>query len=402
MKTFFLPSYITELIDKLNTAGYEAYVVGGCVRNSLLGCDVSDYDMTTNAAPDQMKVVFSDYHVIETGIKHGTLTVLSDGNSVEITTYRIDGAYADHRKPESVTFTPNLSEDLARRDFTVNAMAYHPVFGMVDLYDGETDLNGRIIRCVGDPHTRFQEDALRILRGIRFAATYGFSIAPETSRAIHDCASLLSAISGERKYSELKKILLSSHACDLLPDYFDVISVMIPSLSPHEHLWDRILTHISCAPLDFSVRMALLLSPLSPEDVQKSLQILRFDRETSDAIYMIFSHRTDTIGTDRPEIKRAMGLFGVPLLQQMLAFRKAMDSDFPFDLIESTIESILANGEAYHRGMLAVNGTDLHAVGISGRETGHILSLLLDAVMDGIVPNAYDALMEYLEKGVSD
>ena len=225
-----IPTPVLCALNTLNAAGYEAYIVGGCVRDSLLDTSPSDYDITTSATPEEMKAVLSDYKIIETGISHGTLTVLSQGNPLEITTFRCDGEYTDHRRPDSVTMTRNLREDLARRDFTVNAMAYSEKNGLIDLYNGKNDLDNRVIRCVGDASRRFEEDALRIMRALRFAATLGFSIEAETSRQIYEKAHLLSYVSAERIATEFCRLICGKNAADIILSYRDVFALIIPEL----------------------------------------------------------------------------------------------------------------------------------------------------------------------------
>ena len=208
----FIPQFVRTALDRLNECGYEGYIVGGCVRDSLLGKKPHDYDVCTNCIPDKMLEVFADFRTIETGLKHGTLTVLIEGEPVEITCYRSDGEYIGHRKPAQVTFESSLEEDLKRRDFTANAMAYSPKEGLIDLYGGQGDLEKGIIKCVGEPEKRFDEDALRILRGLRFSSCLGFEIEEKTSKAILEQRELLKSISAERIASELKKLLCGKGA----------------------------------------------------------------------------------------------------------------------------------------------------------------------------------------------
>ena len=208
----FIPQFVRTALDRLNECGYEGYIVGGCVRDSLLGKKPHDYDVCTNCTPDKMLEVFANFRTIETGLKHGTLTVLIEGEPVEITCYRSDGEYIGHRKPAKVTFESSLEEDLKRRDFTVNAMAYSPKEGLIDLYGGQGDLEKGIIKCVGEPEKRFDEDALRILRGLRFSSCLGFEIEEKTSKAILEQRELLKSISAERIASELKKLLCGKGA----------------------------------------------------------------------------------------------------------------------------------------------------------------------------------------------
>ena len=226
-----LPSSVQFIISRLNENGYRADIVGGCVRDVMLGREPNDFDITTSALPEEMKQVFSDVRAIETGIKHGTLTVIIDSEPFEITTYRLDGEYTDNRHPDSVTFTRNLRDDLSRRDFTVNAMCYNEADGYTDLFGGKADLEKKLIRAVGDPEKRFSEDALRILRAIRFAATLDFAVEEKTAAAVHKLSHLLLNVSAERVFVEWKKLIGGVSAYKILSEFSDVISVVIPELS---------------------------------------------------------------------------------------------------------------------------------------------------------------------------
>ena len=227
-----LPSQVHTALDRLEAAGWEAFVVGGAVRDALRGCAAGDWDITTNAEPEQVERVFSGERLIETGLRHGTVTVLLDGLPLEITTYRVDGGYSDHRRPDSVTFTRSLRDDLLRRDFTMNALAYNPQTGLVDICGGAEDLARGVVRCVGEPERRFREDGLRILRALRFASVLGFTIEPETAAAIHRCAELLRYLAAERVLSELTKLLCGQNAGAVLREFSDVLAVPIPELRP--------------------------------------------------------------------------------------------------------------------------------------------------------------------------
>ncbi|MBQ4122015.1 MAG: hypothetical protein IJD35_08370, partial [Clostridia bacterium] len=220
------------LLEQLNQNGYEAFVVGGCVRDMLMGITPHDYDITTSATPDEVKRVFENYHVIETGLKHGTVTVMVNGEPVEITTYRIESTYSDSRHPDGVMFTRSLTEDLARRDFTVNAIAYNPTVGIVDPFDGQQDIQKKILRCVGIPHERFSEDALRILRLLRFASVLGFEIEAETADAAFCLKKKLVHVSAERIQVELCKLLCGKGAGKVLVEYCEILSAVIPELLP--------------------------------------------------------------------------------------------------------------------------------------------------------------------------
>lgn len=263
------PRPVVRLIRTLNEAGYEAYAVGGCVRDALLGRQPNDWDLTTSALPEQIKACFANRRVIETGIKHGTVTVLDGGVPYEITTYRLDGAYSDHRRPDSVEFVSDLKEDLRRRDFTVNAMACHPETGVVDLFGGQDDLRAGIIRCVGEPEHRFTEDALRILRALRFASTYDFAIAPATGRAALKLAPTLQNVSPERIFVELKKLLCGKGARRVLAEYSDILFTIFPALAPmrgcaqnnphHAYdVWTHTLIALENAPADPVYRLTML------------------------------------------------------------------------------------------------------------------------------------------------
>ena len=208
----FIPSEVNTILDRLERAGHQAYIVGGCVRDSIMGAEPSDYDIATSARPERVKEVFSGENIIETGLKHGTLTLNIGANNYEITTFRSDGEYLNNRSPESVRFESDIRADLSRRDFTVNAMAYNPSEGLIDLFGGKTDIKNGIIKCVGSPHKRFEEDALRILRALRFASVLGFEIDESTRRAAIEQKELISALSAERIFSEFKKIICGENA----------------------------------------------------------------------------------------------------------------------------------------------------------------------------------------------
>ncbi|MBQ5972664.1 MAG: hypothetical protein IJL69_00565, partial [Oscillospiraceae bacterium] len=227
-----IPDNIRTALDVLRRGGFEGWLVGGCVRDGLMGKTPHDFDLTTDARPDELVRLFSGYHVIETGLKHGTVTVVVGGEPVEITAFRVDGAYRDHRHPETVTFTGDLSADLSRRDFTVNAMAYSPEKGLRDLFGGREDLARRVIRCVGEPDRRFEEDGLRILRAMRFASVLDFTVDPATAESMRRKAALLRAVSAERIFSEFTRFLTGPGAGRLLREFPTVTAVFLPELAP--------------------------------------------------------------------------------------------------------------------------------------------------------------------------
>ena len=272
-----IPQGPNEILNRLTAAGFQAYAVGGCVRDSLLGTVPGDWDICTSALPEETEACFSDLRVVETGLKHGTVTVIFQGVPYEITTFRSDGNYLDHRRPQQVNFVRTLKEDLLRRDFTINAMAVGLDEEIQDPFGGRQDLKDGIIRCVGDPDTRFTEDALRILRGLRFASRLGFSIAPETAAAMERNKNLLSYVSGERIYKELAGILIGTYAQSVLEQYGGVLAAVLPEIQPsmgflqrnpfhNRDVWQHTLEALGKSRPDPIVRWALLLHDLGKPD----------------------------------------------------------------------------------------------------------------------------------------
>ena len=267
---FELPAGAAFIIDRLNKHGHRAYVVGGCVRDCLLGIMPKDWDICTSALPEEMQRIFRDQHVVETGLKHGTLTVVIDHIPYEVTTFRVDGEYTDHRHPDEVRFVRDVREDLARRDFTVNAMAYHPEEGLVDAFGGQEDLAAGIIRCVGEAERRFDEDALRILRALRFASTYCFAIEEHTAAAVHSLKETLADVAAERIRVELAKLLCGKGAGDILRSYHDVMGQVIPQVRPmvgfeqhtphHRYdVWEHTIRAVEAVPATEVLRLTMLL-----------------------------------------------------------------------------------------------------------------------------------------------
>lgn len=426
----------------LESAGFEAYAVGGCVRDSLLGKVPTDYDVTSSAAPDEMKAVFKNEHVIETGIKHGTLTVLINKNPIEITTFRVDKEYLDNRHPSKVEFTRSLKEDLARRDFTVNALAYSEKTGIVDLFGGAFDLEKGIIRCVGDPEKRFDEDALRIMRGLRFASVLGFEIEEKTSAAIKEKRKLLKNVSAERLSSELIKLLCGKNAAKILLEYSDVLSVFIPELSAlkgfeqHHFRHDKdVLGHTAAVidniPPKPVLRLAALFhdiakpdsfsidesktghfyghAPLGAEKAEAILSRLRFDNETKKAVCELVRHHEDRFEPSPKAIKRVLGKIGPSIYDDLLTLMYADDlgkkpeyqnpKSF-YDEYRLIAKKIVEEGECFSLKKLAVGGSDLISLGISpGPEMGRILNALLEKVINGELSNEKEKLIEEIKKG---
>ncbi|MBQ8975646.1 MAG: HD domain-containing protein, partial [Oscillospiraceae bacterium] len=336
-----VPEHVGVLLKKLTDAGYEAYVVGGCVRDSLLGIEPKDWDVCTDALPEQTMQVLAEYKLIPTGLKHGTVTVVSHGKSVEITTFRTDGQYSDNRRPDSVSFVSSLREDLARRDFTINAMAYRG--GIVDLFGGTQDLKNGVIRCVGNPEKRFSEDALRIMRALRFASRYGFSVEQGTSDAVHTLRGLLKNIAYERIFTELKGILMGAGAGRMLVDFADVFAVIMPEIEPcigfaqnnpahYLDVWGHTARAVDLAPGDENVRLALMLHDIGkPEKfftgvdgkghfyghpavsrrlAEAILGRLRCDNKTKEQVLTLVEHHDDKFPETKKGIRRLLAAYG--------------------------------------------------------------------------------------------
>ena len=392
MKAMPLDIGTLTVLGRLKDAGYGANVVGGAVRNHLLGIPVTDIDITTSALPEQTKAVFSDLRVIETGIKHGTVTVLFDGAPYEITTYRTDGEYLDNRHPSSVAFTSDLREDLSRRDFTVNALCYNPTDGYTDLFGGIEDIKKRIIRAVGEPERRFGEDALRILRAIRFASVLGFTIEENTAIAVHNSCSLLKNVSRERILSEWEKLLGGRSAYEIISQYNDVISVAIPELDVIS-LPDR--ERFLAA--DVKTRQLAIFYLSTPTPVQSfdtAMTSLHSDNMTRkvgiSALSLVQSIRPLGIS----DIAEAIYLHGQAAVRQAVKLG-ILVGEYSAE-IENTVDAILASDLPTSLAGLAVSGRDLLDLGISGPSIGRLLDLLIKAVLRGECRNTKDELTAYL------
>ena len=432
-----LPMPVARALSVLEACGYEAYTVGGCVRDSLLGRTPNDWDITTNATPEQMKACFGDFRVIETGIQHGTLTVIVEGMQLEITTYRNDGEYLDNRHPKEVTFSKNIEDDLSRRDFTVNAMAYHPQKGLVDLFGGKADLQSQTVRAVGDAKTRFCEDGLRIMRAIRFASVLDFDIAEDTAKAVHACKNLLSGIAAERIREEFCKLICGPGAVRILREYIDVVAVFLPELdrcvgfeqNTKYHCYD-VFEHTLhalelCENDDLITRLGVLLhdvgkplcytedaegghfkghAPAGVELTREILTRLRFDNETIRRMELLVEWHDIPLSAEKKRVKRLMQRFSdadiLRLLEIKRCDRLAHAPDFvelPPDLamIPSVIEEIRLEDACLSLRTLAVDGDDLMALGIpKGKRIGEMLHTLLDEVIEERLPNEKNALLQ--------
>ena len=433
-----IPEYVKNVLSQLEKAGYEAWCVGGCVRDLHLGRVPGDWDVTTSALPEETMRLFGDC-ALPTGLKHGTVTVKSAGRPIEVTTYRKDGDYLDHRRPESVSFTTSLEEDLLRRDFTVNAMAMDLREQVRDPYGGLVDLKAGLLRCVGDAEQRFEEDALRILRGLRFSACLGFAVQPETAAAIHKKKDLLRQIAVERIWAELVKLLTGGDAVRILREYVDVLGVFWPELldmvdldqKNHHHIydvWEHTLHALEYTERDLVLRCAVLLhdvgkpecmtvdengvghfyghpdkSAALAEDMLRRLKVDNVTREM--VVQQVAWHDRYIPRTDRG-LRRALRDLGEPALRRLLAVKRADNLaqapechgiQLEIDKAEQIMERLLTEGACISLKQLAVSGRDLMALGINGPAVGAGLDLLLEAVIVEQVENNKEALLAYYQ-----
>lgn len=424
----------------LEVSGFEVYLVGGCVRDSIMGIPPKDYDLTTNAKPDEICRVFAAYRVIETGLKHGTITVVLDQISLEITTYRIERTYSDLRHPDGVEFTGSLQEDLMRRDFTMNAIAFHPDKGYVDLLEGRLHIQKKEIHCVGDPDARFGEDALRILRALRFASVLGFTIEAKTEEALSRNQKGLNFISAERIMTELSLLLCGKEVKPVILTYIDVLGEVIPELLPMKGFEQRtkyhnydVLQHTAVAlentPPDIALRWAVLLhdsgkpasftmdeegnghfyghNKVSTELAEQVLRRFKFDRMTRKRIVTLVKIHDVPLEAQRKAVRRWLNRLTPSVFFDLLLVKRADNwgqapqyhtQQANYDEVQELALRILAEGDCILQKDLAVNGRDLMEIGLEGKELGRTLQFLLDAVMDEKVENEKIALLCYAEK----
>ena len=393
-----LPKDVRHIINVLMENGYEAYAVGGCVRDSILGRTPGDWDITTSALPMQVKALFR--RTVDTGIQHGTVTVMLGKNGYEVTTYRIDGKYEDSRHPKSVEFTFNLVEDLKRRDFTINAMAYNDEHGIVDAFDGMGDLKRRIIRCVGKAHDRFDEDALRILRAVRFSAQLGFDIEDDTAKAARELAPTLVKISRERIHTELNKLLLSDN-----PDYFSVVydlgvmKIIIPELENIDaHKLDKIKHFIKKTSAVLPERYAALLSCVDADTAGRILKGLKLDNAT-----ILMAAKLVKYYNMNPVVSEAAVRHYINEVGENDALRIV---DFNISICGSELNKgdtdmkkicvmVKERGDCTELRNLKISGRDLMEAGFpAGKQLGEILQKLLCEVLDNPKFNEYNYLLK--------
>lgn len=392
-----IPQYISKVLNILNNNGYEGYLVGGCVRDTLMGKEPHDFDLTTNALPGEIISCFEEMKIIETGLKHGTVTVVSEGENVEITTYRIDGKYTDNRHPEKVSFTRNIHEDLSRRDFTVNAIAYSPYDGIVDIFGGRDDIKSEVIRCVGCPDTRFNEDGLRIMRAVRFASVLSFSIDDKTSESIHKNRELLKNISAERIYSELKKLLSGKKAADVLKEYYDVLCVVFPALEKYKAQYMKNVDLIKDSPNDSVSRFVCLLYGMDASDIKSSLRCLKPDNYLYDNVKILSECVLSHVDTDEISVRYIMNKLSPENIERLAGLKKLFYPEFEYDNFIEQYKLQLEKNACVRIKDLALGGNDLIELGIKkGPRIGEIMNQLLKAVIENKCSNNREELKNYV------
>ena len=430
-----LPSWVTECLDALEQAGYAAFLVGGCVRDACLHRTPHDYDLCTEALPWQIQQVFADHRLILAGVKHGTVGVITEDGVVEITTFRSEGDYEDNRHPDWVRYVSKVEEDLSRRDFTVNAMAYSPKRGFADPFGGREDLKNRILRAVGDPGQRFQEDALRILRGVRFAMRYDLQVEEAAMEAMVEKAPLLSCLARERVFEELCEILQLADRESLLK-FSTVITAAIPELKPMVgfdqrtpyHAYD-LYTHtalvVSQVPKNLTLRWAALLHDIGKISTftvdekgqghfyghdaagavlaDRVLQTLRAPTVLREQVVTLVSQHMNPLPEDRKPLRRRISRLGWDLTEKLWYLQRAdlcskgadvTENLQQFDRIRQQMEVLSREDSCLKISDLAVNGHDLMALGYEGRTVGQCLKRLLDLVLDEKISNDRDALLK--------
>lgn len=438
MTKITIPPGAAEIIAVLKSNSFDAYIVGGCVRDSLLGRVPKDWDICTSAKPYEIIQCFQNRRIIETGLKHGTVAVVIDDNQYEVTTFRVDGKYSDNRHPDSVQYVSSLETDLARRDFTINAMAYNDDAGLIDPFGGASDIKKQTISCVRNPDDRFREDALRIMRALRFASVYGFSIDEDTARSIHQNRSLLHNIAAERITSELSKLICGEGVLNVLLAFSDVMATIIPELEPcigfnqnNKYHCYTIYDHIAAAVAnstgdDLVVRMALLLHDIGKpccytEDengghfhghgiyshilAEQALSRLRFSNKDAENILELVKYHDSIIEPTNKVVRRWLNKIGSEQFYRLINVRMADMLAHSIDTQKERIEKcrrvleILSeeSKNCFTIKDMKISGRDVMSFGIpQGKKIGELLSLALSAIMNGDVPNEHEKLMEYL------
>ncbi len=381
-----IPDYILKAIKMIENNHCKAYIVGGCVRDAILGKEPNDWDICTSAKPEKICEIFKDYNLVLSGLKHGTVCVIINHLPVEITTFRIDGDYKDNRRPENVTFSTCIEDDLKRRDFTINAMAYSESDGLIDVYGGIKDIKNKVLRCVGNATTRFDEDALRIMRGLRFAGQLGFAIEEETKEAIFSQKELLKNISAERITDEFVKLIMSENYFDILAEFESVIKVFLPSFS--------VPVKVDIKP-DMILRLSYILSASCPQNMFGALKL---PKSVSGDVKTILSNRDYKLPQSKAEAKYMLNRFGTQNTDNILEFKSLLGEDV--SIAPNLITEILSNNECYSIKQLDISGTDIMDLGFKGAEIGNILNNLLNEVISDKVKNTKSDLISHIKKGM--
>ncbi len=435
-----VPISVKKILNTLAGNGYRAYIVGGCVRDALLGREPMDWDICTSAHPEKIKACFPDNNIIETGLKHGTVTLVMDDSKYEITTFRKDGNYTDVRRPDTVEFISDIKEDLARRDFSMNAIAFNEADGMVDPFGGVDDLRAGVISCVGNPNDRFNEDALRILRALRFSSIYGFKIEDATAKAAHENAYLLNRIAPERINAELCKLLTGQNVLQVLLKFHDIITTIIPVMKPcigfdqnNKYHQYTVYTHIAHAVANYGGSDIRTLVALLLHDIGKplcyienetgghfyghaessyklasyALDRLKFDNNSKRDILELILHHDDTIEPTSRAVKRCLNKIGFEQFLRLMDIRLAdiqAQSEYGREIriekrnaVLEIARDIMKQKSCFSLKDLAINGKDVMSLGVpEGKEVGEALRAALNAVIDGDLPNKKEALMSLI------
>ena len=438
----FLPEKAEIIFELLQTKGFECFLVGGCVRDMIMGIEPHDIDITTNATPDEVKAVFADFHTLDIGIKHGTVTVINDGEPVEITTYRKESTYSDGRHPDAVTFSKNINDDLSRRDFTSNAIAYSPLSGIVDPFGGINDIENKILRCVGNPVERFEEDSLRILRGLRFASVLGFSIDKATEEAMYSCRELINIVSPERIFTEISKLICGKNAGNIISRYSDILAVALPEIKDMKgfeqhnfhHIYD-VLNHtakvVDSVYPAVDLRFAALFhdcgkpdcfstdengvghfyshASISGRKAEEALTRLRCDNATKDKVVKLVKIHDTPIEPDSKTVKKKLQKYGEEIFFDLIKLQRAdnmgLSPEFlyrqeTYDKLEEIARQVIEENQCFSLKDLAVNGRDLISLGLKGKDIGTVLDELLKAVIEEQCNNDKESLMLYYHKNV--
>lgn len=434
-----IPGDVMTVINMLSERGFKAYAVGGCVRDSVMGREPHDWDITTDASPDEIKDVFSSFRTVDTGIEHGTVLIISGKTPVETTTFRIDGSYSDNRHPDKVTFTKNIEDDLARRDFTMNAMAYNHEDGLIDPYGGREDIENKIIRCVGDPDTRFNEDALRILRAVRFSSVLGFTIEEKTSESLIENQNLLCGIASERIDTELLKLLCGKNVFDVLMKYRSVIGVFMPELTlefdfkqfgkKHGYdVWEHTVHTVANIEADPILRLTMLLhdtgkpathaigengdstfknhAAVGGVIAENILRRLKFSKEYINKVSFLVSVHDKEVPETRAEVKEYIRDLGEEDFIRLMKIRRADKSGLAKDYRDisdklifaySEFDDIIEKNEPCTLKQLAVKGSDIKKY-VPENEIGNTLNFLLDMVIKDPEKNNKRDLIDAVRK----